>query len=102
MSGCKPPSRHPPVRESFIQDGDTASFYGADLTEEAYNDPLPDIVIAHAVRNRGVTRSGRVRRTEMIRATRRPSAIARAPYRGRLFPGLNCTRKHPSPFQAGP
>ena len=52
MSGCRLPSRCPTLLEKVpIQDGDTASFYVDNLTEEAYNDPLPDIGIAHAVRN---------------------------------------------------
>ena len=58
-----------------------ASFYGADLTEEAYNDPLPDIVIAHAS---GCYVIGPGSPDGDVRATRRPAAIARAPYRGRL------------------
>ena len=52
MSGCRLPSRCPTLLEKVpIQDGDTASFYVDDLTEEADNNPLPDIGIAPAVRN---------------------------------------------------
>ena len=100
MSGRRLPSRCPTLLEKVpIQDGDTASFYVDDLTEEAYNDPLHVTPYsgrrAQSLIGPGLPGGDDPGNTPSF--SHREGALS-----GSLFPGLNCTSKHPSPFQAGP